>query len=583
LKSIFRLMSYVKFYWKEASIAVLCSLLATLINLAPPWFIKVIIDDIIVNKNVNKLKLFIIGLLLIYVSRSIFVSARSLLTNHLGQKVIRNVRNSVYEHLQRLSLSYYEDTQTGTIMSKLINDVNVLQDVIINTTETLIVSVLTLIGISVILLYMNWRLALVVMIPLPILSVEIYEFSKRVVNLFRQARKKLGELNTQLQENISGVKEIKAFTQENYAAKEFAKKNEGYYMANMKAVKLRSIFSPMIIFTIAMGTLLILWLGGLQAITGTLTIGELVAFISYIGLFYQPVHELNRLNHNLQQARASAERVFGIMDIEPEISQAKDAVPLPFSCKGHVRFKNVFFNYSNEIKVLQNVNLEAYPRQIVALVGPTGTGKTTLVNLILRFYDVTKGRITIDGYDIRNLRLEDLRKQIGIVSQETFLFNGTVKENIAFGKDGAGKEKIVAVAKAANAHRFITALPKGYRTQVGERGVKLSVGEKQRISIARAILKDPPILILDEATSSVDTETEALIQEALGRLMKNRTVFVVAHRLSTTRKADEILVMNKGQIVERGTHERLLRSGKLYTRLYNTQFQEKASESGLHI
>ncbi len=574
MKPMLALLHYVKSYWREALAAVFCSLLATLVNLVPPWFMKVIIDNVVVNRSIHTLNLLILGLLLVYVLRSVLIAGKSFLTNYLGQKVIFDLRNRAYEHLQRLSLSYYEGTQTGTIMSKIINDIDVLQDIIINGTETFIVSVLTLIGISAVLLYMNWRLALLAMLPIPILSVAIYQFSKRVIVLFRQARKRLADMGARLQDNVSGMKEIKAFTQEDYAAEQFARENQNYYAANMRAVKLRSIFSPTIQFIIAAGTLLILWRGGLEIIVGSLTVGEMVAFISYVGQFYQPVHDLNRLNHTLQRARAAAERVFEILDVTPDISQAKDAIPLPTPCKGHVLFNNVSFGYVTRSKVLQNVNLEAHPGEAVALVGPTGAGKTTLLSLIPRFYDISQGKITIDGYDVKELRTEALRRQIGIVSQETFLFDGTVEENIVFGEPNATMDEIVAAAKAANAHRFIKALPEGYKTQVGERAAKLSVGEKQRISIARAILKDPCILILDEATSSVDAETEALIQEALGDLVENRTVFIIAHRLSTVQNANKILVMDEGEIVERGTHETLLKNGGLYTRLYNSQLLE---------
>jgi len=522
-------------------------------------------------------------LLFAYILRSTLISFRILLNNKVQQRLIFDLRNQVYHSLQRLSLSYFEGKETGKIVSRIINDVEALQAIVTSGLTTLFVAFITLTGSLIILIRMNLKLTLIAMIPLPLLAFLIFKFSGKAHRSYRQVRRKLAKVTALLQENIFGIREIKTFTQEEYEEKKFAIQGRGYFRSNMRIAKLWSIYYPLILFISSLGTILVLFFGTKEILAGTLTIGSLVAFYGYLGLFYQPIDQLNQVNNMFQHARAAGERVFDIIDTIPEVKEAKDAISFSSPVKGAVEFNNVCFTYNKKDYVLHNINLKVKPGEKIAIVGPSGSGKTTLISLIPRFYDVTKGSITIDGYDIRKLKLSYLREQIAIVLQEPFLFNESLKNNIGFSKRGATNEEIIAAAKIANADEFIKKLPAGYETKAGERGNNLSLGQKQRISIARAVLKNPSILILDEATSSVDTEVEALIQEALERLMKNRTSFIIAHRLSTIRNADRIVVMDQGRIVEIGTHRELLRHGGLYSHLYKVQFKPQNIKEELPI
>ena len=429
---------------------------------------------------------------------------------------------------------------------------------------------------------MNWKLALVTMIPIPVLLGLVWLFSQRAHKIYQEVRRKMGEISALLQDRISGIREIKSFGREEYEIERLSEKSTDYMETTIQAVKLWSIFSPAIITTTSIGTVLVLLFGGKIAITsGTLSTGQIISFLFYVGLFYQPIHQLNMVNHMLQHARAASERIFEVIDAVPEVKEEPNAINLCRPVKGEIIFHNVRFSYKKGVEVLHGINFEAHSSEIIALAGPTGAGKTTIVSLIPRFYDVDSGAVLIDGIDIRKLKLKDLRDNIGIVMQEPFLFNGTIRENIAYGRLEATVDEIIEVAKLANAHEFIMELPDKYEHQIGERGIKLSVGEKQRLAIARALLKNPPILILDEATSSVDNKTEALIQEAIEHLLHKRTSFVIAHRLSTIMNANKILVVQDGQIVESGTHSELLTKSGLYATLYETQWRhqkEKGSD-----
>nr|MQY58300.1 ATP-binding cassette domain-containing protein [Clostridia bacterium] len=419
------------------------------------------------------------------------------------------------------------------------------------------------------------KLTLIAMLPIPLLTFLIFRFSGKAHRSYRQVRRKLARVTSILQESIFGIREIKTFTQEDYEEKRFSIQGKGYFRSNMRIAKLWSIYYPLILFVSSLGTALVLWFGGNEVIAGVLSIGSLVAFYGYLGLFYQPIDQLNQVNNMFQHARAAGERVFEIIDAIPEVRESRDVICLSSPVKGAVEFNNVCFSYNEKEQVIDNISLKVEPGEKIAIVGPSGSGKTTFISLIPRFYDVTKGFIAIDGYDIKKLKLSYLREQIAIVLQEPFLFNESLRKNIGFGRKEASEEEIIAAAKSANAEEFINKFPNGYETRAGERGTNLSLGQKQRVSIARAILKDPSILILDEATSSVDAEVEALIQEALQHLMKNRTSFIIAHRLSTIRNADRIVVMDKGRIVEIGTHWELLRKRGLYSHLYRVQFKAK--------
>jgi ABC-type multidrug transport system fused ATPase/permease subunit len=455
-------------------------------------------------------------------------------------------------------------------MTRVIDDVGSVERILIDGTEQATIALLSVTAVFIILWLKNSQLAALALLPLPLLSVGAFWFTITAVQWYRTMKQSAGALNSLLADNLQGIRQIKAFDRLHYEDKRFAGHADLVRQQTLRVLKVWSIYSPAMTFVGSLGTVLVLWRGGAMVAAGEIKLGELVGFLFYLTLFYEPVGRLQAFNQMLQSARAASERVFDILDTAPERSPAGGGASLPMPVQGDVRFEGVSFSYDQGRHALTRVSLHALPGEVVALVGPTGSGKSTLASLLLGFYTSEAGRILIDGVDITSLRLDVLRGQIALVSQECFLFNGSVRENILYGKLDASGAELLAASSAANCHEFIARLPGGYDTQVGERGVKLSVGEKQRISIARALLKNSPVLILDEATASVDTGTETLIQEALQRLMAGRTSFVIAHRLGTVRYADQILVLRAGEIVERGKHEQLLAAGGLYAKLLQT-------------
>lgn len=579
MRSLFRVISYIHPYQHLAYATLLAAMLTTLMDLVPPWLIKVVIDDVIKAGNLPLLKWVIGALIGAYLFKNLLNLARIRFNNTLEQKVIYQMRDDVYRALQNLSISYFDNRATGEMMSRVNSDVNNLERIIIDGVEAIVMATLTLLGISVMLFAINWKLALLALLPIPLLVLGASIFTRKVHRLYHQLRQKLAQLNALLQDNLSGIREIMAFNRQEYERGRFNKKSEDYCATQLKVARLWSFYSPGMIFLGSLGTVLILSFGAHQVVRGDMTIGELVAFLSYLALFYTPINQIHSVNHMLQHALASGERVFEIIDARPEVQEPKDPVTPASALNGerkvlgYVVFHRVSFNYREDVPVLQEVDFEVQPGEKIALVGPSGSGKSTIIKLLMRFYDVDQGGITIDGVDIRRFKLSYLRDQIAMVQQEPFLFNGTVRENILYGDLLADQDRMIAAAKAARAHEFIVNLPEGYDTWIGERGVKLSVGQKQRLAIARALLKDPPIIILDEATSNIDTETEAKIQEALENLIQNRTTFIIAHRLSTLKHVDRILVIQNGRVVESGTHEELLQLKGLYTTLYEAQFQ----------
>jgi ABC-type multidrug transport system fused ATPase/permease subunit len=547
--------------------------LATAFELIPPWLIKVIIDDVIQAGQTQLLVWVFLGLCAAYVLRNLCGSIRIRLNNGLEQQVVHDLHVQVFSTLQRLSISFYENRPTGEIMSRVLNDTEHMQRIFVDGLEEIITAGLTLIGIMIMLFMLNWKLALLALVPIPLLVVGAALFTKRVHGHYRAIRKGAAELNALLQDMLAGIRETMGFNRQPYEQERFDRKSDRCRQDTLKAMYLWSYYSPGMMMIGSLGGAMVLWFGTDEVLQHRLSVGELVMFISYLALFYVPINQIHSVNHMLQHALAASERVFEVLDLVPEVRDRPDAHVPVTRLQGEVAFHCVGFHYRADAPILTDVTISVFAGERVALVGPSGAGKSTTLKLLMRFYDVTQGAITIDGYDIRDLPLAFLRSQIGLVQQEPFLFNGTVRENILYGDLLAGQDEVEAAAKVARAHDFIMALPEGYDTWIGERGVKLSVGQRQRVSIARVILKDPPIVMFDEATSNIDTETEVKIREALDDLTKGRTTIIIAHRLSTIHGVDRIIVVDHGHVVEDGTHETLIGHGGVYARLYDAQFQ----------
>lgn len=558
---------YLRPYKWSAAANILCSLLSLGFFLTFPHVTQYIIDDVIGGKKIHLVLPAILCLLGAFLFRDLFNTLRIFVNSTFEQNVIYDMRRDVYARLQRLPVNYFDQRASGDLMTRLMEDVNSVERVLIDGAEQGVVAVLSVAVVLIILLVKNASLAMVALIPLPILMFGALWYTMTAHQRYRLQRVAAGVMNSLLADNLQGIRQIKAFDRQRHENGRFAARADALRQGTLGVMRVWALYSPAMAFTASLGTVLVLWIGGPMAIAGEMSLGELVGFLFYLSLFYDPIGRLHGLNQMAQSARAAGERVFDILDAKEERRKTNSASTFHETVRGEVQYDNVSFGYDSNRIALKNIFLHARPGQMIALVGPTGSGKSTLVNLLPAFYEPTSGRITIDSRDIRGVSFESLRAQISVVSQEAFLFNGTVRENILYGKLEAAEEELLAASYAANCHEFVARLPRGYDSDVGERGVKLSVGEKQRISIARALLKNAPILILDEATASVDTVTEKLIQEALQRLMANRTSFVIAHRLSTVRNADQILVMSRGEIVESGSHEELLKYGGMYSSL----------------
>ncbi len=576
-----RVAVYLKPYPWMAAGTIAFALLALACSFAYPILTKRVIDEVIIKQQADQLMPVMLGLIGAFLLRDVFTSLRVRLNNTFEQNVIYDMRREVYGKLQRLPVNYFDQRSSGDLMTRVIEDVNSVERLLIDGTEQGTVAVLSIFGVLTYLFITNPVLASVALVPLPILAGGAYWYTTTAHKRYRAQREAASAMNALLMDNLQGVRQIKSFGRERHEDTRFAERADGLRRGTLLVMRAWANYSPAMSFASALGTGLVLWVGGWQVLNGKLTLGDLIAFLFFLALFYDPVTKLHGLNQMLQAARAAGERVFDILDSTSETSNPLRTQTLSGRARGEVVFDKVSFHYSTERIVLKNISLHARPGEMIALVGPTGAGKSTLINLLPAFYEATSGRILLDGQDTKVLTLDALRSQISVVSQEPFLFNGTVRENILYGRLDATEEELFAAARAANCHEFITRLSEGYDSRVGERGVKLSVGEKQRVSIARALLKNTPIIILDEATASVDTATEKLIQEALERLMAHRTSFVIAHRLSTIRKADQILVLRAGEIIERGTHEELLMVNGLYAklaRIQNTTFIEEGFE-----
>ncbi len=540
-----------------------------------PWIIRQLIDRLTTQPlnqgTIDYITRISVIALIVFVARAVMQFTRSYAAHKAGWGVVSDARRMVYQHIQRLSLRFYEDKQTGQLMSRIINDTDLFERMIAHALPDVIVNGITLIGVTTILLSMNINLTLLTLIPIPIIIFALIGYSKLVRPAFRNRQQSIGELNAVLNDSLSGIREVKAFAREEDALDKVDDKIQLVLHKNLRALKLMAIFNPIFDFAAGIGQLLVIFFGARMAIAGTLSIANLVAFFLYLDSFYTPVRSLGNSMEAVQESLAGFERIAEILTVSPEIANPAEPHSFLEPIKGNVRFENVRFFYNEGEDVLTDINLDIPAGTTVALVGPTGVGKTTLVSLVPRFYDAIEGKILIDGVDVREIDLDLLHQSVSMVLQDVFLFHGTVRENILFGKPDATEEEVIRAAEIANASEFIERMPNGYDTLIGERGVKLSGGQKQRLSIARAVLKDSPILILDEATSSVDTETEMLIQQALERLIEGRTTIIIAHRLSTVRNADRIVALEGSKIVEAGKHEELLAEKGLYHKLYTAQ------------
>lgn len=573
MKNYMRLLAYIKPYTRRLALAVVCIIMAAGANLYLPWIIKDMIDDVLMSKDMVMLNLIAAGILVVMFTRGVFYYGQSYLVSYVGQRVIIDVRSVLFRKFQRMPLSYYDKQQTGTVMSYITNDVAVMQSAIVDNLIELVTESSILIGSLAMMLYLDWKLSLLTLITIPLVGFAMKIFGRKLKRSSTVIQERVAEITSLLQESISAIRVVKSFVRESYEIKRFEEQNWRNFQAAMKNVKLSSLLTPTVEFLAAIAVTFIVWFGGYEVVNGVITAGELVAFLTYAVNLANPVKRLSRVYASIQKAMAAADRVFDIMDLDEKITDVPGAKPLP-PIKGKVEFKDITFSYKEGQPALQHISLKAEPGQMIALVGPSGSGKSTIANLIPRFYDVDSGVITIDDHDIRQVTADSLREQIGLVPQETMLFSTSVMENIRYGRLEATDEEVIEAAKAANAEEFIKELPEGYDTKLGERGLNLSGGQRQRLAIARAILKNPRVLILDEATSALDTESEKIVQDALDNLMVGRTSFVIAHRLSTIFNADQIFVVENGHLREHGTHEELLAAGGLYSNLYNIQFRQ---------
>lgn len=572
-----RILSYIKPYMHRLLFAMVCTIMAAAGNLYIPWIIKDMIDEVLADKNGTMLNWIAASIIAIFIVRGLFWYGQNYLMSYVGQSVIIDIRAAVFKKLQRLSVSFYDKNKTGTIMSYVTNDVNALQSAMVENTIEMITEGFILIGSVVAMIYLDWRLTLFTVCTFPVVLWFMEFFGKKIRKTGDRIQERTADITSVLQESVASARVIKSFVREDYEVDRFDVENKANFRANMKNAQLMATLTPVVELVAAIGVTMIIWYGGNNVINGTITAGSLVAFLTYAVNISNPIKRLTRVIGNIQKALAAAQRVFMIIDMPEEIAESRDAKQLP-EVSGKVEFQNVSFAYNDKGNVITDLSFSVKPGEVIAIVGPSGAGKSTIANLLPRFYDVNKGDIKIDGHSVREVTLDSLREQVGIVPQETMLFNGSVYNNILYGRLDATKEEIEAAAKAANAHDFIMQLTDGYETKLGDRGVNLSGGQRQRIAIARAILKNPRILILDEATSALDTESERVVQEALDRLMVGRTSFVIAHRLSTVKNADKILVLEKGNLVESGTHDELLALDGLYAHLYKIQYRNKEAK-----
>ncbi len=570
-----RLFTYVRPYRHRLVWAIVCGVLVSATTTSAALLVKPVLDDIFMARDATKLLFFPLVIVLLYAVRGLLHYGHAYLMRSIGQRVIRDMRHQLFTHIQSLPLAFFHRTHSGTLLSRITSDVALLERAVSSAVNDVIRQGLTMVGLIGVAFYRDWLLAIFALLVLPLAGTIIMSLGRKLRRLSRYGQEKMGELSALVQEVFSGIRVVKGFGREAYEGQRFAQRNTAYYRVSMRAVRAAEVGSPIMECLGALGLATVIFYGGHRVIAGYATPGTFFSFMTAVLMLYEPLRKLSRVNSTIQSALAAASRVFALLDMPGERAEEAGKPQLP-TIKQGLAFRRVSLRYrSDSPLVLQDINLEVRVGEVVALVGASGAGKTSLVYLIPRFYEPTSGCITIDDVDIRSVSLASLRAQIGIVSQEVVLFDDTVWQNILYGRLQASEQEVIAAAQAAYAHDFIMRLPAGYETRIGERGVKLSGGEKQRIAIARALLRNPPILILDEATSSLDSTSEQMVQYALENLMKDRTTFVIAHRLSTVRRADKIVVLDHGTIVECGRHDELLARGGYYSRLYRLQFQER--------
>lgn len=577
IRTLWRLSREAIRYRTLYTIAILSTLALTAVNLAAPKLLSAmtgIVEAGVDEAGLHTIGLFTAALVALYLLRVLFRFLSNYLAHKAAWYLVGDMRTRTYDKLEHMHLGYFHDKQTGDLMSRIVNDTRDFELLYAHMIPETITNLVTFTGVLIVLLTINWKLALITCAPIPLIFASGILFSKKVRPFFRISQKKMGELNGKLQDNLSGIHEIQSFGREEYETERVNEQNFEHIRAMLQALKISAVFHPSVEFISSLGTILVVGFGGYLAYREGLSVADIVAFLLYLGLFYGPVTGLANLLENMQQSMAGAERVLDILDAPLEIQDRQDAETLG-TVQGEITFDHVSFSYGEGIPVLKDVSFDCKPGQMLALVGPTGVGKTTLTQLISRFYEPSSGHILIDGHDIRDVSIESLRRNISPVLQDTFLFNGTIAENIGYAVPDASMDEIEAAAKAANIHEDILAMPEGYNTQVGERGLRLSGGQKQRVAIARAILRKSPIIILDEATASVDVETEQQIQKAINGISGSRTIIAIAHRLSTIRNADQILVIEDGRITESGTHAELVALGGSYARMNSIQGEER--------
>ncbi|MBT3285320.1 ABC transporter ATP-binding protein [Candidatus Bathyarchaeota archaeon] len=572
-----RMVGYIVAQRKESLTLVLAITVASIINLIPPYLATLAIDRYIIVNDPEGLT--VLSVILIVTYALIFTSryVQRFLISWLGAQLDRNMRQDIFSHLQRLSLTFYAKREVGSIVSRATNDIDKITELITSGVANVVADILTLVGIIIIMLSMNWWLSLITFSIIPLMLIFLYIWGRRVRKVYRETRKTIASVSAKMEESVSGMKEIQSFSKEGATRQEFRQINQNNMQANVQAGQVMSAFWPAVSIFTAVGNFLVLWFGGNAVMDGTLSVGLLFGFMSYIGRFFMPIQDLSGFWNSVQSALAAAERVFDIMDTPQGISDWQGAEEMP-QIEGRITYEDLNFRYEDDTPVLKDINLVIEPNSTVALVGPTGVGKTTMINLLYRFYDPREGSVKVDGHDVKDIQLASLRKQMAVVLQDNFLFSGSIMDNIRYGNLEASDEEIIEVAQTVGAHEFIMKLPEGYETDVRERGGRLSVGQRQLISLARALMADPRILIMDEATSSIDAYTELIIQKALEKVFRNRTSIIIAHRLSTVRNSDMIVVLREGGIAEKGSHDELMEMDGLYKQLYEMQFKYESEE-----